>query len=835
MKGLDNVSKLPPSRVLNTILNGADTCLYVSDINTNEILFINNNMKEHYNLTDEALGGICYQAIHNRQDGRCNFCPIKKLLKNKDESITWESYNDITGKYYRNIARLIEWCDGQLVHLQYSIDITNIKITGMSLKKRLDQQELMSSISQSFTSAGDTPKLIRNALKMAGEFMCVNQAFLSKYHHDKGYLECLHEWYDSKGQSYINNAKRWPLTPDMDIYKDFIVNGYAAVNSFAMLTHPNFEEVKGYDLKAFLNISVEVAGEFWGVIGFIINENEYVWSPSDIHLGKLLAGIFSGVLSRNIAEERLVEAKKIAEQASQAKGKFLSHMSHEMRTPMNAIIGMTGIARNADDIQKKDYCLERIDNASKQLLGLINDILDVSKIEANKLELSPTEFDFERMLMNVASVVIFRVEEKSQNLIINVDNGVPAVLFGDEMRLSQVLVNLVSNSTKFAPDSGIIVLNARMEGFLDDNITLHFEVIDNGIGISKDRQATLFNPFEQADGTIVRKYGGTGLGLTISKGIVELMGGNISVMSELGRGAKFSFTVNMKTGKNISQPELSKNIDKGDISMLVVDSALLIQDYFTRTMPGLGIKCDVAGSGEEAKKKIGESQYNIFILDWMLPDIDAVELAKNIKDYNKDSIVIMVLPQNDWSNIEHDAVAAGVKKFVYKPFFLSTLIDVINECMGITRDEEIGIESEDIYDFSNYAILAAEDIEINREILLAILEETSISIDFAFDGAQAVAMFKNNPDKYGLILMDIQMPVLDGYQAAKQIRELALENAKRIPIVAMTAHVYREDIEKCLHAGMNDHVGKPIDTGELLLKLDNYLNHNEEERIGEVS
>lgn len=827
MNELTDNKKLPSSMVLETILNSMDAFIYVSDMQTDEILFINDRLKAHLNLSGEVIGRVCWKVLQSGFESRCDSCPVYRLSENTDMPVVREEHNTVTERYYRNVDRVIDWSDGKKVHLQHSTDITDVKLAEAALEKRLKQQELMSAISQSFTTTQDMRYLIDEALKMSGEFMGVNQAFLSKYQKDEGYLECLYEWCDDKGQPFIGGKNKWPILPDMDIYRDLTVNGYAAINDYLMLTHPNFETVKEYDLRAFLNIPIEVSGEFWGVIGFIINKEKYEWSESDIHLGKLIAGVFSGVISRDIAEKGLIKAKEMAEKASLAKGEFLSRMSHEMRTPLNAIIGMTEIAKNSGNHQKMEYCLERINSSSKHLLGLINDILDMSKIEANKLELSFAEFDFERMLMNITAVVNFRTEEKKQNLIINIDNDVPPIFTGDEMRLSQVIVNLLTNAIKFTQDGGTIMLNIHNAGMSGGISTLLFEVIDNGIGISSEQQARLFRPFEQADGSISRKYGGTGLGLTISRGIVELMDGRIWIESELGQGSKFSFVVKLKIGRGLPRPKLSSAIDPEDIRVLVVEETPEIRDFFVRVMPELGLPYDIADSGAAALQMIDQNKvkpYNFFLVDFIMSDINAAELTKEIKSLSPDGTVVMVISETDWSNIGKDAVAAGVDKFIFKPIFLSMLINAINESAGVTPAlKQTGANPRE-YNFKGHTLLVAEDVEINREIIYAFLEETQVSIEFAYNGAEALSMFENNADRYSLIFMDIQMPEMDGYEATQRIRALDMAKAKDIPIVAMTANVFREDVERCLQAGMNDHIGKPVDTKELLEKLDGYLN-----------
>ncbi|MDR2617640.1 MAG: response regulator [Treponema sp.] len=400
----------------------------------------------------------------------------------------------------------------------------------------------------------------------------------------------------------------------------------------------------------------------------------------------------------------LSRAREAALMASEAKGAFLANMSHEMRTPMNAIIGMTAIARNAEDPERKDYCLKKIEDASSHLLGVINDILDMSKIEANKLELSYVDFDFERMIRKVVNVINFRVEERKQNFTVAIGERIPQFLTGDDQRLAQVITNLLSNAVKFTPEGGSIALAAKLIEEEQDRCVIQIEVTDTGIGISPEQQSRLFTSFEQAESGTSRKFGGTGLGLAISKRIVDMMGGRIWIESELGKGSTFAFTVQ-------------------------------------------------AGKGQ------GESQG---------PEIPA---------------------------------AAG---------------------------EENRQEKADRFD--GFSILLAEDVDINREIVLALLEPTGLSIECAENGKAAVAMFLAGPDKYDMIFMDVQMPEMDGYEATRRIRAFeeerrkeSAEHRQRVPIVAMTANVFREDVEKCLAAGMNDHVGKPLELTDVLAKLRNYL------------
>jgi signal transduction histidine kinase/DNA-binding response OmpR family regulator/HAMP domain-containing protein len=523
---------------------------------------------------------------------------------------------------------------------------------------------------------------------------------------------------------------------------------------------------------------------------------------------------------------QLTRAKQAAETASRAKSDFLANMSHEIRTPMNAIIGMTTIAQASGDVKRKDYCLGKINNASTHLLGVINDILDMSKIEANKFEMSFTEFNFEKMLERVANVINFKVEEKHQIFNVHVDSSIPAALIGDDQRLAQVVTNLLSNSVKFTPEGGRITMNADLVSKNNDICVIRISVADTGIGISPEQISRLFNSFEQADNGISRKFGGTGLGLAISKRIVEMMGGSIWVESEPGKGSTFAFTFQVvRSGDEEPQHLLRPDINWKNMRVLAIDDDKDTREYLGQIMKSLGVSCDLAASGEKALEMMEEKErYDIYLVDWKMPGIDGLEFSKRVKWRNSENMVVMISGA-EWSSIEEEAKAAGISKFLGKPLFASQIADCLNECLGrrgTVLQTAAGI-AETTPDLAGFRVLLAEDIEINREVVMAFLEPTNLSVDCAENGAEAVRMFAESPDRYDLIFMDIQMPEMDGYGATRRIRALDFEHAKTVPIIAMTANVFGEDIERCLAAGMNEHIGKPLDLHEVICKLKKYL------------
>jgi len=533
--------------------------------------------------------------------------------------------------------------------------------------------------------------------------------------------------------------------------------------------------------------------------------------------------------SKNM-EKKLKEALYKATEASKAKSEFLSNMSHEMRTPLNAITGMTTIGRNAKDVERKDYALDKIEVASTHLLGVINDVLDMSKIEANMLVLSPVEFNFEKMLQKIVTVVNFRIEEKQQKFSVHLDKAIPATFIADDQRLAQVITNLLINAVKFTPEKGSIALNANFIGEEKGLCVLKISVEDTGIGISKEQQKHLFSSFQQAESSTTRKFGGTGLGLAISKSIVEMMGGKIWIESELGQGSTFIFTVKMERGAEKEQRLLIPKMNLNDVRVIAIDDDPDVLEYFREIMQRFGLSCVTAKNGEEALKLVEQNgAYHIYFVDWKMPGMNGIQLTRELKTRSPENTIVIMISAFEWNVIAEEAKEAGVDKFLPKPLFPSSIVDVINEYLGIDGDKTEEAKTDITGIFAGRRILLAEDVEINREIVQALFEPTQLEIDCAENGAEAVRKFSEAPNKYDLIFMDVQMPEMDGYEATRRIRAIEADlqknnpgQSKRVPIVAMTANVFREDIKKCLDAGMDSHVGKPLDFDEVIERLRNY-------------
>jgi PAS domain S-box-containing protein len=507
-------------------------------------------------------------------------------------------------------------------------------------------------------------------------------------------------------------------TPDLIFCKDLDSRFIRCNKTFEKYFNVREADIIGKEDVECLGLSAELAEEYKKRDRKVIDEGRMImleeYIPSADGTEQLFEtskvpmtqnGRIIGVMavSHNITERKKMEERALS--ASRAKSAFLANMSHEIRTPLNAITGMTAIGKSADDAVRKDYCFTKIGDASSHLLGVINDILDMSKIEANKFELSPVEFNFEKMIQSAINVVNFRIDEKQQNFTVQIDKETPKILIADDQRLVQVITNLLGNAVKFTPEHGSISLDTRLLDEKDGLCTIEITVSDTGIGISPEQQEILFSSFQQAEASTTRRYGGTGLGLAISKSIVEMMGGKIWIKSDRGKGSAFIFTIQAKKG----------------------------------TQANNAINGPAAAGRTESGHSLKEEE--------------------------------------------------------------AALLEL----------------------FAGRRILLVEDVEINREIVLAFFEPFKLEIDCAENGAEAVRKFSEAPDRYDLIFMDIQMPEMDGYEATQRIRKLDMPRAKSIPIIAMSANVFREDVEKSIEAGMNNHVGKPLDFYEVLEKLKIYL------------
>ncbi len=532
-------------------------------------------------------------------------------------------------------------------------------------------------------------------------------------------------------------------------------------------------------------------------------------------------------MSRNLETIVAVRTREL-EQASRAKSDFLSRMSHEMRTPMNAIIGMGKIAELSDDTSKLRYCLDAIGASAAHLLGLINDILDMSKIEAGKFELSHGPLNLEEMLIKICNLIVDKTEQKQQRLRVRLGQNLHLNYSGDELRLSQVITNLLANAVKFTPDRGEISLSVTQLLRKGDSSILRFMVSDTGIGMTQEQTARLFNPFEQADTSIAARFGGTGLGLAISKTIVEKMHGRMWVESQPEQGSTFFFEVELERRPSHTPLSFTGDTRPRNLRLFAASGDEETRALFRTVAETLEIgDCRTAATGDTAARLLGEAHaagqpYDVVFIDAQLPDVSCLELLRRLQGRVRPETVTVTAPFSAWSGMEQAAAELGLHRFLAVPLFPTLITRAVRETVEGGEYQVMSAERQPapaVPDFSGYTLLLAEDVALNREIFIALLEQTGIQIDTAINGLEATRMFERQPERYDLIVMDLQMPVMDGYEATRTIREMGHPRAKNIPIIAMTANVFKEDIDKCMASGMNDHMAKPIDEQVVLAKI----------------
>lgn len=552
-------------------------------------------------------------------------------------------------------------------------------------------------------------------------------------------------------------------------------------------------------------------------------------------LGLVLATVLAAIIAilmmrhRNLLRlqnknRQLAEAVRQADTASHAKSVFLARMSHEIRTPMNAIIGLTTIAQNhKGNAEKMGEYLEKITTSSKILLNIINDVLDMSAIESEKLQIANAPFDFRGLLSGISTMYYTQCKSKGVKFDLILSKVSEETLVGDALRTNQILLNLMSNAFKFTPEGGSIKLLVTQSMIRNDTVYMRFEVSDTGIGMAEEMKNRIFQPFEQESAVTAMKHGGSGLGLSITKNLVDMMQGSIKVESKKDAGT--TFTVDLPFGLTKEATDFDTDKFKS-IRALVVDDDADTREYTSAVLSRIGIEHNAVNSGEEAVERLTMEHekgcgYDICFVDWIMPGIDGIGVTRKIRELFDENTIIIIVSAYDLSEIENEAREAGANLFITKPMFQSTVFNLLMNLSG-GKYKKLTAEPTD-YDFTGYRVLLAEDNEMNMEIAVELLALVKLKVDCAENGKEAVELFeKSEPGTYAAILLDIQMPVMDGHEAAETIRKSSHPQAKTIPVYAITANAFTEDISAAIAAGMDGYIAKPIDSRILYSTLEKH-------------
>lgn len=524
--------------------------------------------------------------------------------------------------------------------------------------------------------------------------------------------------------------------------------------------------------------------------------------------------------------QTLNDALATAEQANRAKTAFLSSMSHEIRTPMNAIIGLDNIALNNPDLSPKTReSLEKISASAHHLLSIINDILDMSRIESGRMMIRHEEFYFTQTLDQVNTMIGGQCRDKGLDYECRIIGNVNDYYIGDDMKLRQVLINILGNAVKFTPAGGKVRFIVQNVAWFEGNSTLRFIISDTGIGMSKEYLPKIFDAFSQEDSSSTNKYGSTGLGMSITKSLVKLMNGNIEVESEKGRGTTFTVTVTLADSSRKAEEKETEHLQPQDMRVLVIDDDPVACEHAKVVMGQVGINCETALSGREGVEMVRvrrarREPYNLILVDWKMPEMDGVETTRQIRSIIGEDATIIILTSYNWYDIADEAARAGVDTFVPKPLLAATVLDEFRNALQKKR----AVMQNQKADLRGRRVLLAEDMAVNADIMVMVLQMREIEADVAENGKIAVDKFAGHePGYYDAILMDMRMPEMDGLEATHVIRGMDREDAKTIPIIALTANAFDEDVQRSLQAGLNAHLSKPVEADALFSTLESLI------------
>ena len=813
---------------VSSLLTNMPAMSFSKDAKTRTYLACNQAFAEYAGKRspDEVVGLTDYE-IFDRETAEHFVQDDTKALAMDDAYVFFEDVPDATGAIFRNLQTTkLKFTDseGRLCLLGMCVDVTEMtRIKTAEAETHAKQQELEEKLALQERLLEEE----RNREQQNQLITALGSDYWSVYlvHLDKNEGICYQESGEDKD---FKLGHRFPYIESIRAYaEEFVTDEFR--EEFLRFTDPD-------SIRERLQTARVISYRY------LINKND-----KPIYVMIRIAGVrhpedredslvhsvglsFSNVdaETRNAMERNRVlsEALVAAEEANKAKTAFLSNMSHEIRTPMNAIIGLNNIALNEPSASEKikEY-LAKIGTSAQHLLGIINDILDMSRIESGRMVIKSEEFSFAKSLEQVNTIVSGQCRDKGLHYECVTHGKIDDYYVGDAMKLKQVMINILGNAVKFTPEGGSVRFVIEEGPRFDNQATVRFIISDTGIGMSKEYLPHLFDAFSQEDSSSTNRYGSTGLGMPITKNIVELMNGHIEVESEKGAGTTFTVTVTMGESTRRAGSVDDGELDPHEMSVLVIDDDPIALEHAQIILSQIGIICDTAESGYEGLDMVKlrharRSDYDLILIDWRMPEMDGVETTRQIRSIAGHDTPIIILTSFNWDDIADEAKAAGVDTFVSKPLFAGSVMDEFREAFKRKNEALLSRRT----DLKGRHILLAEDMPVNAEIMMMVLGMREIETDLAENGRIAVEMFTRHPaGYYDAILMDMRMPEMDGLEATRVIRALEREDAREIPIIALTANAFDEDVQRSLQAGLNAHLTKPVQPEALFETLESLI------------
>ena len=767
--------------------------------------------------------GMVFEAFERYEEG--GSFDLEYRITRPDNEIKWVHARSFPVK--DNEGNIIR-------HTGVALDITDRKRAELEIEYQSSFQKLVADISSQFVTANrsNIDDLINEMLKRIGNFFNIDRAYLFEFMKDNLTITDTNEWSAKGIVSKLGSMQNFPLKNIPWLKEQILNNEYVYIPDVEKLPEDATVEKSVFmkeEIKSVLTLNIFANGHLVGFFGFDSIKRKRCWTVDEINYLKVLANILADSFIKVRAENEIILAKEKAEEANKAKSQFLANMSHEIRTPMNGILGFLQLLEIESPTKEQLEYIRDIKTSTDLLLNIINDILDISKIEAGKVELENISFDLNQALDSCVVTFMPKASEKNLDLNVLINPKTPQFVMGDPTRLKQVVNNLISNAIKFT-DKGEIFVEVNLLETLQDVYRLEFKIKDSGIGMSKEALAKLFKPFSQADSSSTRKYGGTGLGLAISKSIVEMMEGTIRAKSVEGSSTTFIFTV--KLGKSDIESAEQKTMDYSSLRgkrILVVDDNSMNRNIAKLYLQEVGCMVDEAKNATDAMSKLVRFEgcrYNLALIDFNMPNMNGSDLASALKaiECTKD-LMLILLTSLALKGEAKKAKDNGFDGYLSKPYNKRELLD----CVVMVLDADAKGKNnfvtrhtvKEVRYNSGLKILLVEDNNINAKFVQKLLKNKEFSCDIAKNGNEALDAYKAK--EYDLIFMDCQMPVMDGYDATRKIREIENDTKKHIPIIAMTANAMKGDEEKCIDAGMDDYLSKPVNVEDLDKVLTKYL------------